>query len=98
MSHISASLKSFIDSTTQEEEQVSDEFNALLRELLGRTVIPPIPFEDIDEPCVLDCGFGKGAWIDDLLGAYNSQEVLVSNNLLHPKHMSTQYRCDRGTR
>ncbi|KAM0714902.1 hypothetical protein Q7P37_009367 [Cladosporium fusiforme] len=29
-------------------------------------VVPEFPSDDIDEPKVLDCGFGTGAWISDL--------------------------------
>lgn len=40
-------------------------------------VVPPIRFppSGVDEPAVLDCGFGKGAWIDDLLSEYEDAVV-----------------------
>lgn len=40
-------------------------------------MIPPVDFppDGVDEPAVLDCGFGKGAWIDDLLSEYEDAVV-----------------------
>lgn len=47
----------------------------MLRELFEHTVFPPFPPRGAEEPLVLDCGFGTGAWIDDLLREYDSCDV-----------------------
>ena len=59
----------------QEEEQRFDEVNEMLQKLLGGgfdgVVLPPALQEEDrldDEAEVLDCGYGKAAWIDKLLG------------------------------
>ncbi|QIX01040.1 hypothetical protein AMS68_006557 [Peltaster fructicola] len=62
---ISQSTRQVLD-----EEERQDELNRILRDRLNGTVLVPFPPEDVDEPAVLDLGYGKGAWIDDLLAEY----------------------------
>lgn len=46
-------------------------------EALGRRVLPRgLKLNEVDEPAVLDCGFGKGAWLERILGEFGT-EVLV---------------------
>lgn len=60
----------------KEEEERQDVLNRIFRERFGNTVLVPFPPDDVDEPAVLDCGFGKGAWIDDLLAEH--EDCVVS--------------------
>jgi hypothetical protein len=56
------------------EEERCDELHSILRRCLGdEIVMAPIPFPPpgVDMPKVLECGFGKGPWIDDLLGRHD---------------------------
>lgn len=56
------------DFGVQRQERRYDEVNDVLRQLLGRTVLPSgFRLESVEAPEVLECGYGKGAWIDDLL-------------------------------
>ena len=59
------------------EEQKMDELNRILKELLGRTILPRFPPDRVEEPAVLECGFGKGAWIDSVLGEHNNLDVSI---------------------
>lgn len=66
----------------QEEEQRFDEVNEILQKLLGGgldgVVLPPALQEEerLEEGEVLDCGYGKAAWIDKLLGFRPEAEVI----------------------
>ncbi|KAF2159335.1 hypothetical protein M409DRAFT_30211 [Zasmidium cellare ATCC 36951] len=51
-----------------EPEEVNfDEVHGIFEELFGRIILPDYPIDDIDEPAVLDCGFGKGQWLEGIL-------------------------------
>jgi len=65
------------DPDAQAEERRQIQQHRILREVFDGVVIPPIRFppSGVDEPAVLDCGFGKGAWIDDLLSEYEDAVV-----------------------
>ncbi|KAH9845121.1 Methyltransferase domain [Teratosphaeria destructans] len=56
------------------DERRLDDANSILREVLdNRIVLPPDEEFDllaVDEPDVLDCGVGKGAWVDEFLREY----------------------------
>lgn len=49
-----------------------DSVHGIFEELLGTSILPQYPIEDIDEPVVLDCGFGKGQWLEAILEHTNS--------------------------
>ncbi|KAK3620280.1 hypothetical protein LTR56_023494 [Elasticomyces elasticus] len=54
-----------------DEEERCDALNKILRTLHnGRAVLVPFPPSGVDDIRVLDCGFGKGAWIEDCLAEY----------------------------
>ncbi|KAK4554610.1 hypothetical protein LTR86_008465 [Recurvomyces mirabilis] len=58
-----------------------DELNGILGEVCGdRVVLPQVHFPPpgVDEPAVLDCGYGRGAWIDDLLEHYGAYECDIT--------------------
>ncbi|CZT19567.1 uncharacterized protein RCC_05418 [Ramularia collo-cygni] len=62
----------------ERQERRYDEINDVLRQLLGRTVLPPdLHLDSVEDPEVLECGFGKGAWIDDLLKENDQLEIEV---------------------
>ncbi len=48
-------------------------------------MVPPgqFPPPGVDEPLVLDCGFGNGAWIDDLLGVREYEDCKVRTSVKH---------------
>ncbi|KAK3680938.1 hypothetical protein LTR37_021024 [Vermiconidia calcicola] len=55
----------------QNEQQRLEELDGILREFHGRTVFPPFPPPGgDDEPVVLDCGCGQGAWIDNFMDEF----------------------------
>lgn len=61
----------------QADEERLDELNSILRQVLNDRVVLPLRLDlsILDEPQVLDCGSGKGAWIDDLLEEYEDCDV-----------------------
>lgn len=59
----------------QPEERNFDSVDGLFNELLGRAILPSIPIHDIDDPWLLDCGFGKGAWIETVLDGNENATV-----------------------
>ncbi|KAK5111311.1 hypothetical protein LTR85_012206 [Meristemomyces frigidus] len=63
----------------EHEEQRQYQLNRIIRDVLDNEIVlaPNFPPPDIDEPQALDCGVGKGAWVEDLLdvGAYPDCEV-----------------------
>lgn len=72
-----ASTQAYTDRRSQAEERRSHALNGMLRSLFDGPVIPPAPFpvrnrtgQAIELPVILDCGYGKGAWIDGLLSDY----------------------------
>ncbi|KAK5108004.1 hypothetical protein LTR62_008898 [Meristemomyces frigidus] len=68
-------------SAWQEEEIRLDQLNRIVRSVLNDHVVLPeahFPPDDDEVPAVLDCGFGKGAWIDDLLEEYESDDCEVT--------------------
>lgn len=62
----------------QDEETWFDEYNSMLRELFEHIVFPPFPPAGVEEPAILDCGFGTGVWIDDLLREHGPCDVSMS--------------------
>lgn len=54
-----------------------DEVHGIFEELFGRIILPDYPIDDIDEPAVLDCGFGKGQWLEGILD-YTKSDAWVS--------------------
>lgn len=54
-----------------------DAVHGIFEELFGTSILPQYPLEDIDEPVVLDCGFGKGQWLESILN-YTNSEAWVS--------------------
>lgn len=62
----------------QRQEREYDEVNDVLRQLLGRTILPSeMRLDSVEDPEVLECGYGKGAWIDDLLKENDQLEIEV---------------------
>lgn len=62
----------------QRQERRYDEVNDVLRQLLGNTVLPPgFRLDSLEDPEVLECGYGKGAWIDDLLKENDQLDIEV---------------------
>ncbi|KAK0943640.1 hypothetical protein LTR29_004812 [Friedmanniomyces endolithicus] len=63
------------------EEERCDELHKVIRQVCGNHIVlvPPgqFPPPGVDEPLVLDCGFGNGAWIDDLLGVREYEDCKV---------------------
>ncbi|KAK0290451.1 hypothetical protein LTR91_012131 [Friedmanniomyces endolithicus] len=63
------------------EEERCDELHKIIRQICGNHIVlvPPgqFPPPGVDEPLVLDCGFGNGAWIDDLLGVREYEDCKV---------------------
>lgn len=55
--------------------------NTILRDLFTRTILPRFRPIREDEVTVLDCGFGKGAWIDSLLSEHPDYEVSPSRHV-----------------
>jgi len=66
-----------VDILIQADEERLDELNSILRQVLNDRVVLPLRLDlsILDEPQVLDCGSGKGAWIDDLLEEYEDCDV-----------------------
>ncbi|KAK0333797.1 hypothetical protein LTR94_019336 [Friedmanniomyces endolithicus] len=64
------------------EEERCDELHKIIRQVCGNRIVlvPPgqFPPPGVDEPLVLDCGFGNGAWIDDLLGVREYEDCKVA--------------------
>ncbi|KAK0886210.1 hypothetical protein LTR87_000276 [Friedmanniomyces endolithicus] len=64
------------------EEERCDELHKIIRQVCGNRIVlvPPgqFPPPGVDEPLVLDCGFGNGAWIDDLLGVRAYEDCKVA--------------------
>lgn len=60
----------------QDEELRQDGMNRILRDRLGSSVLVPFPPDNVEEPAVLDCGFGKASWIDDFLSDYDQCVVM----------------------
>ncbi|KAI5366338.1 Putative S-adenosyl-L-methionine-dependent methyltransferase [Septoria linicola] len=66
----------------EEEEQRYDEVNEILQELLGGelrgVVIPPSLHDEdsLEEADVLECGYGKAAWVDKFL-AFRPDSLVV---------------------
>ncbi|KAK4959905.1 hypothetical protein LTR10_002793 [Elasticomyces elasticus] len=55
----------------QDEEERCDALNKIVRTICnGRAVLVPFPPSGVDDIRVLDCGFGKGAWVEDCLAEY----------------------------
>lgn len=65
------------DRAAQSEEERIDELNDVVQEMLDDRVVlvPDWPPDDEDEPRVLDCGVGKGAWVDSLLNEHDDCDV-----------------------
>lgn len=59
----------------QTEERNFDQVNDLFNLLLGRSILPPLNLEDLDEPWILECGYGKGAWVDTILNSHTDAYV-----------------------
>nr|POE87866.1 hypothetical protein CFP56_11095 [Quercus suber] len=64
------------------EERRYHRLNQMLHALFDGPVISPAPFpikdrksRAIEEPLILDCGHGKGAWIDSLLADYEDGDL-----------------------
>nr|POE54580.1 secondary metabolism regulator lae1 [Quercus suber] len=64
------------------QERRYNKLNQVLRVLFDGPVISPAPFpvkdrksRAIEEPLILDCGHGKGAWIDSLLADYEDGDL-----------------------
>jgi len=72
----------------QAEEERLNELNRILREVFDNRVvlIPQWPPPGVEEPQVLECGVGKGAWVEDLLGEY--EDCVVSDIKTTVKHWS----------
>lgn len=49
----------------------------IVEKLFGRIVLPRYPINELEEPAVLDCGFGNGQWIDAVL-KYTDEDAWVS--------------------
>ncbi|KAK4498954.1 hypothetical protein PRZ48_009465 [Zasmidium cellare] len=49
------------------EEQNFDEVHGIFEDLFDRVVLPDYEIDDIEEPAVLDCGYGKGQWLEGIL-------------------------------
>lgn len=68
-------------SVCQDEEQAYDAVNDIIRQLLGGTVrgvvLPRIRLTDAE---ILDCGYGKGAWIDAVLDLFPDATVSSDNS------------------
>ncbi|KAK5721781.1 hypothetical protein LTR15_006373 [Elasticomyces elasticus] len=55
----------------EDEEERCDALNKIVRTICnGRAVLVPFPPSGVDDIRVLDCGFGKGAWVEDCLAEY----------------------------
>lgn len=66
----------FADRVKQQERERQDQLNRIIRDVTNNTVLTPnFPPSGVDEPRVLECGVGKGAWIEDLLEEYDDCEV-----------------------
>ncbi|TKA65407.1 hypothetical protein B0A55_10746 [Friedmanniomyces simplex] len=63
------------------EEERCDELHEIVKQVCrNRIVLIPsgqFPPPGVDEPEVLDCGFGNGVWIDDLLGVQEYEDCKV---------------------
>lgn len=63
----------------QRQERRYDEVNDVLKQLLGRVILPSgFRLDNVEDPEVLECGYGKGAWIDDLLKENDQLDIEVS--------------------
>ena len=61
-----------------------DEVHGIFEELFGsRIILPDYKIEDIDEPAVLDCGFGKGQWLEAILEHTDSDAWVSQPHMLH---------------
>ncbi|CAK4033396.1 Hypothetical predicted protein [Lecanosticta acicola] len=60
----------------ESEERNYDQVNALFNELLGRAILPPARLNTLDDAWVLDCGFGKAAWIDTVANQHDKATIV----------------------
>jgi hypothetical protein len=51
--------------------------NDIFRQFIGTVIPPQLALEDEEEPEVLECGYQKGAWVDDLLKENDQLEIEV---------------------
>lgn len=84
------SLASDRATTLSDPEQAGDDlFDAFHEFLSDHDILPTVPPGlqfDTEEPQVLDCGYGNGTWIDELLGYADS---VVSEKPRKPDVAST---------
>ncbi|GAB7327958.1 hypothetical protein MBLNU13_g00024t2 [Cladosporium sp. NU13] len=77
--------------TSTDPEQAEDDlFNTFHRYLSDHDILPTVPpkfLPKTDEPQVLDCGYGTGIWIEELLDmdAYTKSEVTGVDIFIRPR-------------
>ncbi|SMQ51063.1 unnamed protein product [Zymoseptoria tritici ST99CH_1A5] len=59
-------------------ERRYDELNDIFKQMVGTVIPPELRFDEIEDPEVLECGYQKGAWIDDLLKENDQSDILVT--------------------
>ena len=71
--------------TIQRIERRYDELNDILKQMVGTVIPPELRFDEIEDPEVLECGYQKGAWIDDLLKENDQSDILVGSGAYSTK-------------
>jgi hypothetical protein len=85
--------------TSSDPQQAEDDlFNAFHQFLSDHDILPTVPPEfspGIENPRVLDCGYGTGIWIEELKDIDAYTESVVSEQLPEPVvHLSEIEACD----
>lgn len=72
---VSSSFDQFIGSSdhNQDEDVLFEGFH----DFLSSSYLPTVPtaFDPPESPKILDCGYGTGTWLDDVMGEYDNSEV-----------------------
>lgn len=87
-----------IATSSNPQQDEDDLFNAFHQFLSNQDVLPTVPPEfspDVDDPQVLDCGYGTGIWIEELKDIDAYTDSVVSEQLSEPGiHLSENEACD----